>query len=59
VVTGGLEVGLLSTKAGVLRSVWPWSLGFPLLFLGLSLEGTNWGDSWVDHDLWWSQDGAE
>jgi len=45
VVIGGLGVGLLSTKAGVLQSVWPWSLGFPLLFLRLSLEGTNWGDS--------------
>jgi len=45
VVTGGLGVGLLSIKALVLQSIRPWSLGFPLLFLGLSLEDTNWGDS--------------
>ena len=52
-------MGLLSTKAGCLRSVWPLLLGSPLLFRVLLLEGTNWGDSWVDRDLWQSRAGAE
>ena len=58
-VTGGLGVGLLSKKAGCLRSVRPLLLGSPLSFRGLSLEGTNWGDSWVECDLWRSRAGAE
>ena len=58
-VTGGRGVGLLSTKAGCLRSVRPLLLGSPLSFWGLSLEGTNWGDSWVERDLWQSRAGAE
>ena len=58
-VTGGLGVGLLSKKAGCLRSVRPLLLGSPLSFRGLSLEGTNWGDSWVERDLWRSRAGAE
>ena len=52
-------MGLLSTKAGCLRSVQSLLLGSPLSFRDLLLEGTNWGDSWVDHDLWRSQAGAE
>ena len=52
-------MGLLSTKAGCLRRVRPLLLGSPLLFWGLLLEGTNWGDSWVERDLWWSRAGAE
>ena len=52
-------MGLLSTNAGVWRRVQPLLLDSPLSFQGHSLEGTNWGDSWVDRDLWRSQDGAE
>ena len=58
-VIGGLGVGLLSKKAGCLRRVRPLLLGSPLSFRGLSLEGTNWGDSWVECDLWRSRAGAE
>ena len=52
-------MGLLSTNAGVRRRVRPLLLGSPLSFRGHSLEGTNWGDSWIDRDLWRSRDGAE
>ena len=52
-------MGLLSTKAGCLRRVRPLLLGSPLSFLGRSLEGLNWGDSWVECDLWRSRAGAE
>ena len=52
-------MGLLSRKASCLRSVRPLLLGSPLSFRGLLLEGTNWGDSWVERDLWRSQAGAE
>ena len=44
-------MGLLSTKAGCLWRVQPLLLGSPLSFLGCSLEGMNWGDSWVERDL--------
>ena len=53
-VIGGLGVGLLSMKAGCLQSVRPLLLGSPLSFRDLLLEGTNWGDSWVERDLWQS-----
>ena len=52
-------MGLLSKKAGCLRSVRPLLLGSPLSFRDLLLEGTNWGDSWVERDLWRSRAGAE
>jgi len=58
-IARGLGVGLLSTKVGCLWSVWPLLLGFPLLFLGLSLEGTNWDVSWEECDLWQSRAGAD
>ena len=52
-------MGLLSKKAGCLRSVRPLLLGSPLSFWDHSLEGTNWGDSWVERDLWRSRAGAD
>jgi len=58
-IARGLGVGLLSRKAGCLLSVQPLSLGFPLSFLGLSLEGTNWDVPCEECDLWQSQAGAD
>ena len=52
-------MGLLSRKPCCLQSVWPLLLGSPLSCWGLLLEGTNWGDAWVECDLWRSQAGAE
>jgi len=60
VETGGWGEGLLSKKALTLRNGRLQLLGWPLSSLvGHSLEGTKAGESWVEHDLWRSRDGAD